>query len=214
MNAPRPLLVVCGMIKAPCLVALLAFGFLCLHSLDLRAQDDLARPVKDLARANPQIHWPAGFTPQEADVFVHNEIVIHAPAAIIWENLVDAQQWPAWYANSADVQLLDPGQDKLAAGSRFAWKTFHQPVESTVDQFVPEHVLAWYGRGKTAQGYHVWLIVEQAGGNCQVVTEETQKGPGAIKRGVEQPRAQYDAHDWWLSALQVRAERAAASPSK
>ena len=181
--------------------------------LGLRAQDDTQRPVKNLSQANAQIHWPAGFTPQEADVFVHNEVTVHAPAAVIWENLVDALQWPAWYANSADVQLLNPGQTKLVAGSRFAWKTFNQPVESTVAEFTPGKVLAWYGQGKTAQGYHVWLILEQADG-CRVVTEETQKGPGAIKRGVEQPRAQYDAHDWWLSALKVRSEHVAASSAK
>lgn len=209
MNAPRASLVVCRMTKIPHLILLVIL--LCLPPLGLRAQDDSSRPAKDLARANPQIRWPAGFTPPEADVFVHNEMVVHAPAAVIWENLIDAKQWPAWYANSADVQLLDPAQDKLAAGSRFAWKTFNQPVESTVAEFTPGWVLAWYGQGKTAQGYHVWLIVEQTGGNCLVVTEETQKGPGAIKRGVEQPRAQYDAHDWWLSALQVRSEHAASS---
>ncbi len=193
---------------------LLALGAgVCLYVSGLAAQEVPQRPVKDLGQADAQIHWPVGFTPQEADVFVHNEIAIHAPAAAIWENLVDALQWPAWYANSADVQVLEPpGQTKLAAGSRFAWKTFNQPVESTVDQFVPGKVLAWYGRGKTAQGYHVWLMVEQADGNCLVITEETQKGPGAIKRGVEQPRAQYDAHDWWLSALKVRSERAAGPP--
>ena len=191
MNVPRLRPVVCRMTNTPRLILLLTF--LCLPPLGLRAQDDPSRPAKDLARSNPQIHWPAGFTPAEADVFVHNAITIHAPAAVIWENLIDAKQWPVWYANSADVQLLDPAQDKLAAGSRFAWKTFNQPVESTVAEFTPGRVLAWYGQGKTAQGYHVWLIVEQADGNCLVVTEETQKGPGAIKRGVEQPRAQYDA---------------------
>ncbi len=192
-------------------VLLLACGFVTfLLPLGLRAQDPTLRPAKDLAQANGQIHWPSGFTPPEADVFVHNEITIHAPASTIWENLVDAPQWPAWYANSADMQL-PAGQDKLTAGTHFTWKTFFQPVESTVGEFVPNKVLAWYGQGKTAQGYHVWLIVEGANGNCQVVTEETQKGPGAIKRGVEQPRAQYDAHDWWLAALKVRSERAAPS---
>lgn len=201
MKTLRPVLfLVCGLVTP-------------LLPWSLRAQDETQRPVKNLAQANAQIHWPAGFTPQEADAFVHNEVTIHAPAAVIWANLIDALQWPNWYANSADLQLLDPGQTKLAAGSRFTWKTFNQPVESTVGEFVPDKVLAWYGKGKTAQGYHVWLIVEQADG-CRVVTEETQKGPGAIKRGLEQPRAQYDAHDWWLSALKVRSEKPAAPPAK
>ena len=177
----------------------------------LPAQDDPARPSKDLSQASPLIHWPEGFTPPEADVFVHNEVEIHAPAAIIWANLVDALQWPTWYANSAEVKLLAPQPGKLEADSRFTWKTFNLPVESQVHDFVPDKLLGWYGQGKTARGYHVWLIIPRADG-CLVVTEETQKGPGAIKRSVEQPRAQYDAHDWWLSALKARSERAAVPP--
>ena len=195
-------------LRLPLLVLLVALLFPSVPGL--RAQDQTQPPAKDLTQASPQIRWPEGFRPQEADVFVHNEVDIHAPAAVIWENLIDASKWPDWYANSADVRLLDPGQTRLEANSRFGWRTFNLPVESTVGEFTPDHVLAWYGQGKTARGYHVWLILEQGDGNCRVVTEETQKGPGAIKRATEQPRAQYDAHDWWLSALKVRSERAAA----
>jgi len=43
----------------------------------------------------------------------------------------------------------------------------------------------------------------------QVVTEETQNDPSAVAFNLDQPRAMYDAHDWWLAALKVRSERAA-----
>ena len=49
-----------------------------------------AHPIKNLKEANRLIHWPKGFTPEEGDAFVHNEIWINAPAKVIWTNLINA----------------------------------------------------------------------------------------------------------------------------
>jgi hypothetical protein len=32
-----------------------------------------------------EIHWPAGHTPADADLFAHNELLIHASCSIVWQ---------------------------------------------------------------------------------------------------------------------------------
>jgi hypothetical protein len=58
-----------------------------------------------LKQATPLIHWSQGLEPRNVDVFVHSEGWIDAPPEIVWTNLIDAAQWPSWYANSADVRI-------------------------------------------------------------------------------------------------------------
>jgi hypothetical protein len=40
-----------------------------------------------------EIHEPAGHTPADADLFAHNELLIHASCSIVWRHLVHAQTW-------------------------------------------------------------------------------------------------------------------------
>ncbi len=166
------------------------------------------RPVKDLSKASKLIHWPDGFNPKDTDAFVHNEIWIKAPAKVIWENLVNATEWPGWYANSSDVQITGSEKGRLEAGSVFTWKTFGFPIDSKINEYVLESRLGWFGNGTGIHAYHTWLILKKGDG-CQVVTEESQVGPSAIKFNLEQPTAMYDAHHWWLTALKARSERTA-----
>lgn len=167
------------------------------------------KPAKDLREANASIHWPNGFGPKEADAFVHNEIVIHAPARVVWDELVRASAWPSWYSNSADVQIAGVDAEKLGDGTEFKWKTFGFPVASKVAEFVPPSRLGWTGEGgQDFHAYHTWLIVERADG-CLVVTEEIQRGAAAVKFNLDQPTAMFDGHRWWTTALKVRCERAA-----
>jgi hypothetical protein len=171
----------------------------------LFAADTKERPAKDLSQANGQIHWPKGFDPKEVDAFVHNKIWINAPASVIWANLVNAGDWPMWYSNSSDIQTDSPDQRTLHAGTAFTWKTFGFPIQSKINEFVPGSRLGWFGSGTGIKAYHTWLIVEKDGG-CEVITEETQVGPSAIKYNIEQPTAMQDGHNWWLTALKYRSE--------
>jgi len=185
----------------------------CLGLFDLmvmtgQAGDTTEQPTKQLNEASDLIHWPVGFSPKQTNAFVHNQIFIHAPAKVIWSNLVHANDWPSWYSNSADVQIMNPDDDRLGPQSQFKWKTFGFPVSSRVNEFVPDIRLGWFGDGTGIHAYHAWLIIEKSNG-CEVVTEETQNGPAAVAFNLNQPRAMYDAHDWWLAALKVRSERAA-----
>ena len=183
-------------------------GLLDLMGTSVHAGDMTAQPIKPLNEASDLIHWPEGFSPKQSNAFVHNQIFINASAKVIWANLVNAKDWPSWYSNSADVQITNADEDRLGPKSQFEWKTFGFPVKSRVNEFVPDSRLGWFGDGTDFHAYHTWLIIEKSNG-CEVVTEETQNGSAAVAFNLDQPRAMYDAHDWWLAALKVRSERAA-----
>jgi uncharacterized protein YndB with AHSA1/START domain len=160
-----------------------------------------------LRQATPLIHWPKGLEPRNVDVFVHNEGWIDAPPRVVWANLIDAAQWPSWYANAADVRI-DGGQARLAKGVVFHWTTFGFPIASTVDVFDPGREIGWSVDSPGFRVHHAWLLLPERGGT-RVITEEAQKGAAAIKFRLEQPNAMYDGHDWWMSALKARSERMA-----
>ncbi len=44
----------------------------------------------DWPMRSSEIHWPAGHTPADADLFAHNELLIRAPCKRVWPHLVDA----------------------------------------------------------------------------------------------------------------------------
>src|SRR5271155_2274430 len=71
------------------------------HSLEYKA---MSMKV-DLAHRSPDIHWPAGFEPQKADLFAHNDLIINAACERVWTHIIDATRWPTWYLNSKDVEI-------------------------------------------------------------------------------------------------------------
>lgn len=46
--------------------------------------------IEDGTRPSQDIHWPNGFHPEQADLFAHNEIVVHASCEKVFANIVDA----------------------------------------------------------------------------------------------------------------------------
>ena len=67
----------------------------------------------DGAQRSKDIHWPNSFQPEQADLFAHNEIVVHASCEKVFANIVDAQTWPEWYPNSHNVKVLNSPDGKL-----------------------------------------------------------------------------------------------------
>jgi hypothetical protein len=141
------------------------------------------------------------------DVFVHNEGWIDAWPAIVWENPINASQWPSWYSNSADIRI-EGGRSKLAEGVSFKWKTFGFPIRSTLDVFEPTREIGWSVDSPRFKLHHAGVLVAERGGTL-VITEEAQKGADAVTFRLDQPNAMYDGHDWWMSALKAGSERMA-----
>jgi uncharacterized protein YndB with AHSA1/START domain len=167
--------------------------------------DEALASIEGGTRPSQDIHWPNGFHPEQADLFAHNEIVVHASCEKVFANIVDAQVWPSWYPNSHNVKLLNSPDGKLHEGTRFSWDTFGVHIESRVHEFVPGSRIGWFGDGTGMNAYHTFLLLKRDEG-CHIVTEEVVKGPGAVEFREKQPGAMHEGHDLWLRALKQRSE--------
>ena len=178
-----------------------------------RAQTAGSKPINealafdgDGAQPFNGIHWPDGFHPEQADLFAHNEIVVHASCEKVFANIVDAQVWPLWYPNAHNVKLLNSPDGKLHEGTRFSWDTFGVHIESRVHEFVSDSRIGWFGDGTGMNAYHTFLLLKTEEG-CHIVTEEVVKGTGAVEFREKQPNAMHEGHELWLRALKQRSEQ-------
>jgi hypothetical protein len=172
-------------------------------AIDAHAQSALGL-TEDGAHRSADIHWPDGFTPEDADLYAHNEIFVSAPCATVWGHIVEAPKWPAWYPNAQNVRILGSG-DALKADSHFAFDTFGIHIDARIGEYVAGRRIGWFGDGSAINAYHTWLLADAPGG-CQVVTEEVAKGPGAIAIRRPDPAAMHKGHDLWLTRLKALSE--------
>jgi hypothetical protein len=156
----------------------------------------------DLAKRSPDIHWPKGFAPADADLFSHNELLINASCQRVWRHIVEATRWPEWYPNAKAVQVLGDSGAVLKDNSVFRWTTFSLPLESRINEFAPFSRIGWFGYapGSAPSFYHTWYLT-QAGTACRVVTDEVGKGDSAIRLRQTDESAMHRGHDLWLAAL-------------
>ena len=119
-------------------------------------------------------NWPSGLSPETADMFCHNEVMVHASASTVWRYLVAAEQWPTWYNEVQNIRILNSNH-VLGRGSKIAWNTLGLFVESTVAECIPNERLTWLSNTNPAGAvaYHVWVLIPIADG-CKVVTEKTE----------------------------------------
>jgi uncharacterized protein YndB with AHSA1/START domain len=156
-----------------------------------------------------RINWPAQYEPKDASFFVHNQIDIDAPPAAVWNVIVQAETWPAWYEGAENVKVSSGTNGVLGARSSFTWSTMGLDFNSTVTEFEPPYRLSWESRKSTIQGYHAWLIIPTSTGS-RLVTEESQYGFMTLLQKIFVPNKLHRLHDVWLSQIKQRAEAAAA----
>jgi uncharacterized protein YndB with AHSA1/START domain len=170
-------------------------------------QAHIAMSMKDdLARRSPDIHWPAGFEPQKADLFAHNELIINASCERVWAHIIEASRWPSWYPNAKDVEVQG-GDPVLRDGTVFRWTTFGLAIESKVHEYVLNQRLGWYGYvpGEQPSFYHSWYL-EPEGTRCQVVMDEVGVGKAAAGLRTSDETLMHRGHDLWLATLKWVAE--------
>jgi uncharacterized protein YndB with AHSA1/START domain len=161
--------------------------------------------IEEIQRRSAHIHWPQGIVPEQADLSAHNDIVIAAPAAKIWEHLVHAAAWPAWYSNARDVTVNAPS-GLLGAGVTFDWITFGAPIHSTVHEFEPTARIGWYGQTDQWLAYHTWLLEPREDGTTYVVMEGTGTGASPKRLAGSNPGHMHRGHDLWNISLKFLCE--------
>ncbi len=152
----------------------------------------------------PEIHWPDRYHPHNCPVHVRNELDMAAAPAQVWSWLTRATDWPTWYANSANVEIIEGSGPDLAAGTRFRWKTFGVTITSHVREFVPGERIAWDAQALGLDVYHAWVLRPSVLG-CHVLTEETQHGWLARLSTLAMPKRMYNYHQLWLEGLAGKA---------
>ena len=155
----------------------------------------------DLQHRSHEIHWPDGFNPETADLFSHNEAVIHSSCERVWDNIVDATKWPQWYPNSQDVRIVGDSP-VLTRDTVFHWTTFGLKLESRIHEFVPYTRIGWYGNapGTPPSFYHTWYLTP-AGNSCRVVMDEVGNGTDAAHLRETDESLMHRGHDLWLATL-------------
>lgn len=160
----------------------------------------------DWAGRRANVHWPTGLLPADADLFAHNEMYIDASPPLIWRSIIEAQKWPVWYPNAHDVRIVNDRFGVLMRGSEFSWRTFGLHVDSKVIKFVPFCRLDWFSKSPGIEVYRTWLLIPASDG-CQVVTEESAKGPVAVAVQQLDPDVLHKGSDLWLRTLRLLSER-------
>ncbi|MFF4354774.1 SRPBCC family protein [Streptomyces sp. NPDC001530] len=152
------------------------------------------------SESHPDIHWPSGFSPDQAQSFCQAQAVVHAPPATAFALLTDVARWPEWV----------PGITEVRAGPlpRTYEVQFHRHwFEIFVGEHVPPHRLGWSGIGAGVQLYQAWLLTAVAGGT-HVVTENVVRGPAAKSLQVSSPLWAQRLNSLWLAQLKRLSESA------
>lgn len=157
--------------------------------------------TNDPSQASTEVHWPAGYSPRTADIYSHNEVVIHASPSTVWLRLIAVEQWPTWCSISSE-KVLGPH-------SKFRWITVGVPLETTVAKYVPNERLEYYSDHTDSSGIHAyraWLLIPVADG-CKVISELVELGPiGAYTVTVRQRmQSQLNQLKAVLSRIETRA---------
>lgn len=151
------------------------------------------------------IHWPPQFDPAQSRFYVHNWIDISAPPERVWQLLIQATQWPAWYDGIMDIRFKESNTEVLTLGTKVFWRSMGQNLNNTVVEYVPNERLAWQFNESAIQGHHAWLIIPTETG-CTVITDESQNGRLAGLQKIFLPKKLMKQHDKWLRLLKQQAE--------
>jgi hypothetical protein len=127
------------------------------------------------------LRWPAGFSPECADVWARSELVINAAPAVVFSYLASTGRWAEDFSGlHLDVQVIE-----FVAGRR----------------------LAWSGQGIDISVYHAWVIAGN-GGRSRVLAGWSARGAAAIALRETDPAAAQRMLDRWVTDLKTAAENA------
>ncbi len=161
----------------------------------------------DLMHRDSEIHWPPGFDPVLAAQFSHNELLIHAPCAHVFERMAKVAEWPNWFILVKQVRVAGSSQNP-AVGRTLSLSIFDTPITAKITEWVPGERIGWLPETLTpseTSHYHIWHFVSASEG-CKVVTEEVGVGPSDKKMGPEGSFYMHRAHDLWLASLRYTSE--------
>lgn len=154
-------------------------------------------------------NFPADQHPSLSAIYALNDIDIKAPAEVVWQLLVDVENWSSYFPPENQVKILS-GEAALAPGTKWHRVTVGFGMSLTITEFVPFQRLAWKttvdGDDSGSTAYHGWVLTPTKDG-VHVLTEETQQGEWFLELlGHKHPGALYAYHQDWVEGLKTAAE--------
>ena len=112
-----------------------------------------------------------------------NSVEIDAPATIVWDVFVDAEQWPTWTASITRIVPLDgPG---IETGKRFEIKQPRLPkVVWEVTEVDPGVSWTWRQRSPGATAFATHEVVSLGSDRTLVKQRIGQRGPVGVLVGL------------------------------
>ncbi|MGN0193672.1 MAG: SRPBCC domain-containing protein [Pseudoramibacter sp.] len=159
-----------------------------------------------------EINWPQGYLPGTTDNFASNEIIVKGISAKdVFDNLIDTSIWTTYYDNASDIEFLNTPGTKLAADTRFKFKTFGFPIDAEIIEFEAPHDgqpgrLAWHGWADGDAEHrldvvHAWLLEDLPEDRVRILTQESQKGKPAKDLFNSKPDIMNQGHQDWIKGL-------------
>jgi uncharacterized protein YndB with AHSA1/START domain len=156
------------------------------------------------------VTWPYQYDPRRSAIYALNDIDVKAPPEVVWNLLVDAENWSNYFPAEDQVKILS-GESALARGTKWTRMTVGIPTRLIVTEYVPFSRISWMtvvdGDETGSSAYHGWVITPTDTG-CHVLSEETQQGPYFLEElGRKHPGGLYKYHQEWVEALARAAEK-------
>ncbi len=103
------------------------------------------------------------------------EEVVHAPAARVWELLVDVERWPTWTESMREIRRLDGGPLTVGSRSRVA-QPKGRPMIWTVTELEPTRVFTWVA-GQPGLSLEAVHRIDDTGAGVATTLEFIVTGP-------------------------------------
>ncbi|MEU3985101.1 SRPBCC family protein [Streptomyces sp. NPDC026672] len=151
------------------------------------------------------IHWPAGFTPTDADYHFRARTTVKAPPGAVFERLVDLAQWPRWVPGVTHAGPATLSGSPLGMQESFRFRLYGIELECLIGEWQPGARLGWSGLGPGLHFYHAWTFSPRQDATT-VVSEQTARGPMAVTMRDAHPEWENFLRYGWLAELKRCAE--------
>lgn len=160
--------------------------------------------MHDITDRHPDIHWPAGLSPEDAHSFHRAEAVVPGPPERSFRLLTDVASWPDWVP-----ALVEVSTDTFTPTFEVHWQG--HPFEVFVGEHEPPYRLGWLGIGAGVRLYQSWLLTEVDDGTLVVVENVVR---GSAPKALDTAATTWTGilHGLWLTQLDKMREYPATPP--
>lgn len=137
----------------------------------------------------------------QASLVAHREILIQAPAEVVWKTHTDINAWSQWQPGITTAKLAGP----LAVGSVFQFKSAGLTITATIQVVEPNRQIGWTGQALGTQASHVWRLTPHPNGTL-LTTDESMEGWLVSLLKFVMPKFLERSLDTWLQSLKGKAE--------